>query len=147
MGNMFELPTAMKQEPMEQATHDPTYDLTWHPRVLNQVPDTNSGGSVLFTAHHIVLPPSSASVREHMNSCPIYDQGGIGTCTANAIAGAIEFELSTKGDESHLHAPSRLFIYYNERATIGEGVDSGVQIKNVLCALRTTGVLPESKWP
>jgi len=87
-----------------------------------------------------------------MNPWPIFDQGDIGSCTANAIAGAVEFELRTKGDESRLdapNAPSRLFIYYNERAAIGEGVygDSGAQIKDGLFALRTTGVLSEASWP
>jgi len=143
MGNMLNLP--MEQEAPELMVE--TYDRTWNPRVLNQEPDTDTGGSELFTAHHIVLPPWSASVREHMNSWPIFDQGGIGSCTANAIAGAIEFELKTKGDESHQHAPSRLFICYNERANIDVDGYSGVQIKDVLFALQKTGVLSEASWP
>src|ERR1041385_2941961 len=48
---------------------------------------------------------------------PIYDQGRLGSCTANAIAGAIEFEQ--KKQQITEFTPSRLFIYYNERVMEG----------------------------
>ena len=38
---------------------------------------------------------------------PPYDQGQLGSCTANAIAAAVEFEQKKR------FVPSRLFIYYN----------------------------------
>jgi len=45
---------------------------------------------------------------------PDYDQGALGSCAANAIAGAIEFDQMKQrlADE---FTPARLFIYYNER--------------------------------
>ena len=43
----------------------------------------------------------------------VEDQGQLGSCTANALAGAIEF-LERK-DKVPFQDFSRLFIYYNER--------------------------------
>ena len=44
---------------------------------------------------------------------PVYDQGNLGSCTANAIGAAFEFELMKQKVPDFM--PSRLFIYYNER--------------------------------
>ncbi len=60
------------------------------------------------------------------NQCPaVYDQGQLGSCTANAIGAAMEFEMM-KQSAADAFMPSRLFIYYNERVieqTVG--TDSG----------------------
>src|SRR2546430_246987 len=56
--------------------------------------------------------PTKADLRRH---CPrVYNQGDIGSCTANAIAAAIEFDR--KKQKLRDFIPSRLFIYYNERS-------------------------------
>src|SRR5579859_753712 len=60
---------------------------------------------------------------------PCYDQGDLGSCTANAIAGVLQFVQKQEGIP--LVMPSRLFIYYNERAMEGHvGQDSGAQIRD-----------------
>lgn len=79
--------------------------------------------------------------------CPrVYDQGPLGSCTANAIAGAIEFDrLKQKILD---FTPSRLFIYYNERAmehTIDS--DSGAQIRDGIKSVGKLGDCPEDEWP
>jgi C1A family cysteine protease len=44
--------------------------------------------------------------------------------------------------------PSRLFIYYNERAMEGNtGIDSGAQIRDGVKSVATLGVCPETEWP
>ena len=43
----------------------------------------------------------------------VYDQGELGSCTGNALAGAYQFGDMKQGHPSFI--PSRLFIYYNER--------------------------------
>jgi C1A family cysteine protease len=76
-----------------------------------------------------------------------YDQGALGSCTANAIAGALQF-LERKEGEVPPVMPSRLFIYYNERALEGSvGSDSGAQIRDGIKVVVAEGYCPESEWP
>ena len=78
---------------------------------------------------------------------PVYDQGQLGSCTANAIGAAFEFEQDKQNRQADF-MPSRLFIYYNERAienTVGS--DSGAQIRDGIKTVNQQGVCPESLWP
>jgi C1A family cysteine protease len=56
--------------------------------------------------------PAKTDLRKHCP--PVYDQGNIGSCAANAIAAAIQFDRR-KQNVTNFTA-SRLLIYYNERA-------------------------------
>jgi len=72
---------------------------------------------------------------------PVYDQGQLGSCTANAISGAIEFIHKPQ------FMPSRLFIYYNERKMEGTvNSDSGAQIRDGIKSVATQGACPETDW-
>lgn len=76
---------------------------------------------------------------------PVYDQGSLGSCTANALAGAYEYDQIKQGLKPFI--PSRLFIYYHERKiekTVHE--DSGAQISTGVKVLSHIGVVPESQW-
>jgi C1A family cysteine protease len=76
---------------------------------------------------------------------PVYDQGQIGSCTANAIAGALEFDLMRQNAD---FMPSRLFIYYNERLMEGTvGTDSGAQIRDGVKSVASQGDCKEADWP
>lgn len=90
------------------------------------------------------LPPS-ADLR---SQCPpVYDQGQLGSCTANAIAAALEFDQSKQG-LTPIFVPSRLFIYYNERAMEGTvSSDSGGQIRDGIKSVGKQGDCPEDLWP
>jgi C1A family cysteine protease len=76
----------------------------------------------------------------------VEDQGQLGSCTANALVGNLEFLYKKVG-----HAPinlSRLFIYYNERAmegTINE--DAGAMIRDGVKSLVKLGTCAEQNWP
>ena len=88
--------------------------------------------------------PSAADLRPQMPG--VYDQGQLGSCTANAIGGAFEFELLKQKEPDFV--PSRLFIYYNERVierTVSE--DSGAQLRDGMKTLAHQGVCPEPLWP
>ena len=78
---------------------------------------------------------------------PVVDQGQLGSCTANAIAAAHEFE-QMKQDVRSAFLPSRLFIYYNERVlerTVNE--DAGAMIRDGMKSVANQGVCPEAEWP
>lgn len=91
----------------------------------------------------VALPPS-VDLRPGMPK--VYDQAQLGSCTANAIGGAIEFDLLKQKQTDFV--PSRLFIYYNERAIEGTvRQDSGAQIRDGVKAVNKLGVPPEALWP
>jgi len=76
-----------------------------------------------------------------------YDQEQLGSCTANAIAGALQFLEGKEGSPAPV-MPSRLFIYYNERDLEGStGSDSGAQIRDGIKTVARQGFCPESEWP
>lgn len=88
--------------------------------------------------------PSAVDLRPELPS--VYDQGQLGSCTANAIGGAFEFELIKQKEPDFV--PSRLFIYYNERVierSVAE--DSGAQLRDGMKTLANQGVCPETMWP
>ena len=77
---------------------------------------------------------------------PVYDQGQLGSCTANAIGGAIEFDQMKQKQAPVV--PSRLFIYYNERVIEGTvSQDAGAQIRDGVKSVNKLGAPPEAVWP
>jgi C1A family cysteine protease len=76
---------------------------------------------------------------------PVYNQGNLGSCTANALGGAFQFEQMKQNMPNFI--PSRLFIYYNERemeVTINE--DAGAIIRDGIKTMVDKGVCPETMW-
>jgi len=77
---------------------------------------------------------------------PVYNQGNLGSCTANAIAGALEYQDMVE-DKIKGFTPSRLFIYYNERVMEGTiGSDAGASIRDGIKSVNKLGVPPETIW-
>jgi len=90
----------------------------------------------------IPLPPY-VDLRPQMP--PVYNQGNLGSCTANAIGAAFQYERIKQNTASWI--PSRLFIYYNERAVEGTvNEDSGAMIRTGIKTLVSEGVCAESMW-
>lgn len=110
------------------------------------VPDLPDARDHLFSAPHIALAalPPAVDLSSGLPAC--YDQGQIGSCTANSIAGAFEFAVRKQNLADFM--PSRLFVYYNERAIEGSvGTDSGAQIRDGMKSVAKQGVCPETEWP
>lgn len=78
---------------------------------------------------------------------PVYDQGQLGSCTANAIAGAVQFDRA-KQKLTPDFVPSRLFIYYGERVIEGSvNSDAGAMIRDGIKVVVKQGAPPEADWP
>jgi C1A family cysteine protease len=110
------------------------------------VPDLPDARDYLFSAPDEVLAqlPDKVDLRPQMP--PVYDQGQLGSCTANAIGAAFECDQLQEGLKDFL--PSRLFIYYNERAIEGTvDSDSGAMIRDGMKSIAKLGVCDEKTWP
>ena len=121
---------------------------------LGWIPDIPDQRDHLYAAPVAALGALPAAI-DLVPACPpIYDQGDLGGCTANAIAAAVQFDQARE----HLKdcfLPSRLFIYYNERV-IEHHVesDSGAMIRDGIKSVARLGVCPETSpnpvtacWP
>ena len=119
------------------------------PRTIAQygwIPDLPDERDQLFAAAPATMASLPARVDLRAHCPPVYDQGRLGSCTANAIAGALEFDrLKEKLSD---FVPSRLFIYYNERVIEGSvGFDSGAQLRDGIKAVNALGACDEREWP
>jgi C1A family cysteine protease len=114
-------------------------------RGLGWKPDLPDQRDILYSISPKAAKALPASVDLRAQCPPIYDQGRLGSCTANAIAGAIEFEQMKQ--QIAEFTPSRLFIYYNEHV-IEHSVlfDSGAQIRDGIKSVVAQGVCPETMW-
>jgi C1A family cysteine protease len=119
---------------------------------LNQVrfgwvPDLPDHRDFMYAAPTPVMQAIPPSADLTTKCPPVYDQGQLGSCTANAIGAAFQFD-EMKQSVNGSFMPSRLFIYYGERAiegTINE--DSGAMIRDGIKTVAKDGVCPETEWP
>ena len=113
---------------------------------LGWVPDLPDHRDHLYAAPVEWLTKLPTKVDLRTTCPPVYDQGQLGSCTANAIAAALEFDQMK--EKIKYSVPSRLFIYYNERAMEGTvNSDSGAQIRDGIKSVGKQGDCPESLWP
>ena len=137
MGNYFST---------ETSATNPSNFYTW-------VPDASNARDEYRQYKSKMLSPNLKKVVDNVHHCgPVLAQGQLGSCTANALAGAyayrynIEYNLDASSTDEFL--PSRLFIYYNERNAEGTPkTDSGAEIRDGIASIEKNGVCPESMWP
>jgi len=93
--------------------------------------------------------PDKIDLRQYCS--PVFDQKNIGSCTGNALVGALEYlenkdkDLESNGQFCHL---SRLFVYYNEREVEGTvSQDAGAHISDGIKVLSEEGACSETVWP
>ena len=109
-------------------------------------PDIPDARDFLYSAPQAVLTSLPPKVDLRPKCPPVYDQGQLGSCTANSIGAAFEFDQLKQGQTDFM--PSRLFIYYNERDIEGTvGSDSGAQIRDGMKVVSALGVCTETTWP
>ncbi len=88
--------------------------------------------------------PKTCSLVSNMPA--IYDQGNLGSCTANAIAAAMQYDR--RKQKLTDYTPSRLMIYWLERSLEGTiNQDSGASLSDGIRAMIQYGACPETMWP
>lgn len=75
----------------------------------------------------------------------VEDQGGLGSCTANAAVGVVEY-YERRAFGKHIDG-SRLFVYKITRNLMGVTGDTGAWLRNTMGALVMAGLPPERYWP
>ena len=86
--------------------------------------------------------PAKADLRKWCS--PVEDQGQIGSCTANAAVGLIEY-FEKKAFGSYVDC-SRLFLYKATRNLLQKKGDYGAYIRTTMMAMVLFGVVPEKYW-
>jgi C1A family cysteine protease len=128
----FNLPADKKVIPR---TLDKIFSLQWR----QDKPDNRDYKYSLTTPS----TPNTIDLRPYCS--PIENQGNLGSCTGQAIAGAIELLNKRNGKHKDI---SRLFIYYYERLLLGTvNYDSGAYIRDGIKATNHYGASLESHWP
>lgn len=112
-------------------------------RKYGLIPDTKDERDFCFAAQPALNLPDKVDLRPQCP--PVLEQLSIGSCTAVAIANCYKFLLIKAKLPAFL--PSRLFIYYNERAIQGTVErDSGALIRNGFKTISKQGVCDEVLW-
>lgn len=110
------------------------------------LPDIPDNRDMLYRAlpKPTVTLPAKVDLRPLCS--PVENQEELGSCTANALAGALEY-LMNRG-KAPFADMSRLFIYYNERVIEGTvKADAGAMIRDGIKTLVKQGACTEKKWP
>ncbi len=111
------------------------------------IPDLPDQRDHLYTAPQPVRAKLPKKVDLRRKCPPVFNQGALGSCTANAIAAAHQFD-QMKQKKTRPFTPSRLFIYYNERVMEGTvREDAGAMIRDGIKTLVKQGAAPETTWP
>ena len=108
-------------------------------------PDHPDQRDLKFVAPMMATLPTKVDLR-NMMPAP-YDQGELGSCTAQSLAGLLEYS-EHKQNKPHPQTASRLFIYYNERLLEGTvNADSGAMLRDGIKSLIRWGYCEEVLWP
>jgi C1A family cysteine protease len=121
--------------------------LGWRP----ELPDIRD-----FTPDHAAVEPLLSRMRVRDAAAPgavdlrrffspVEDQQTIGSCTANAGVGIVEY-YQRRAFNKHLDG-SRLFVYKATRNLLGWQGDTGAYLRSTMGALCMFGVPPEAHWP
>lgn len=126
-------------------------NLSSSPFKFGWLPDYPDRRDIPFSAVFRVPAKVPRQVDLRGGCSPVEKQGNLGSCTAQALVGALELlELNgSAGTPRPTFADlSRLFVYYNEREVMGTVMeDSGAMLRTGIKVLKNLGVCREKKWP
>jgi C1A family cysteine protease len=75
---------------------------------------------------------------------PVENQGMLGSCTANAAVGVVEY-YENRAFGKYIDG-ARLFVYKTTRSLLGWTGDTGATLRSTMAALALFGVPPEPYW-
>ena len=121
---------------------------------LRDIPDIRD-----YTAEHESIQPLmklckvgaggkaklAASVDLRPWCSPIENQGALGSCTAHAAVGLVEYS-ERRASNTYVDA-SRLFVYKVERDLMNVTGDTGAYLRTAMQSLVLFGAPPEKYWP
>jgi len=141
------MPKKRRRSPIRRSPRSVSPTRTRKIKRYGWIPDIPDQRDFLYAAPPAFLRALPRKVDLRTKCPPVYDQGQLGSCTANAIAGAIEFD-QMKEQLPQVFLPSRLFIYYNERVIEGTvNTDSGAMLRDGIKTVAKQGACPEPMWP
>lgn len=136
-----------------------SYHLGWAPElpdIRDWMIDEHPAAKQLLLGHGPVFPgmatpglfplqalPPKVDLREFCS--PIENQGRLGSCTAQAGVGLLEY-LERRALGRHTDG-SRLFLYKTTRNLLGWRGDTGAYVRTTLKAMAKFGVCEERYWP
>lgn len=91
------------------------------------------------------VPALPAKVDLRLWCSDVEDQGGLGSCSAHAAVGIVEY-FERRAFGKHVDA-SRLFVYKASRNLMQVQGDTGAWLRTAMGALRLCGAPPEKYWP
>ncbi|HRD92954.1 MAG TPA: C1 family peptidase [Accumulibacter sp.] len=106
---------------------------------------THSIKGLLAKVNAATVPASLPATVDLRAWCsPIEDQGALGSCTANAGVGLVEY-YERRAFNKHINA-SRLFLYKTTRNLSKSTGDTGAFLRTTMEAMVLFGVPPEAYW-
>jgi len=110
-------------------------------------PDFPDQSDEVFSLHEGVKAKEQPSRVDFRLSMPlIYDQGNVGSCTAQAVCACVQTLRMARTDAINW-VPSRLFVYYNTRLLEGTvKYDAGATLRETIKAVSANGVCDEKLW-
>ena len=117
------------------------------PDIRDYTPDHDKIGE-LFHKSKALKPPQAGITKnvDLSDHCsPIENQGSLGSCTANAGAGLIEY-YERRAFGEHLDA-SRLFLYKVTRNLLHWTGDTGAWLRTTMKSMVLFGIPPEEYYP
>lgn len=101
---------------------------------------------LLAKANAAAIPATLATTADLRAWCsPIENQGALGSCTANAGVGLVEY-YERRAFGKHIDA-SRLFLYKTTRNLLKWTGDTGAFLRTTMESMVLFGVPPEDYWP
>ena len=124
----------------------------WLPPLPDLRDYTEEHPKIVEMAQKLGIPPAEEAAFKAPSTMdlkpwcsPIENQGHLGSCTAHAGVGVVEY-YERRAFGRHIDG-SRLFVYKATRNLLGWVGDTGAWLRTTMGALALCGVPPEKYWP